>query len=53
MSIQFQRIDIHHDLAIAPAERLRYGRARNVCDLVAYVVLSEISQLRFAKALAL
>ena len=53
MSIQLKWIDIHHDLAITAAERLRHRRSRYARDLIPYVVLAEIAQLSFSKPLAL
>jgi hypothetical protein len=49
---QFQRIHINHDLPVAPAERLRHGRARHIGDLVAHVELAEVAQLRLVQAFA-
>ena len=39
--VEFQRIDIDHDLPIAAAERLRHRSAGNAGDLVAHVVLAQ------------
>ncbi len=53
MGIQFQRIDIHHDLAIASTKRLRHRRPGHVGDLVSHGVLAKIAQLGFVQSLTL
>ena len=52
MRLEFQRIDIDHDLPIAPAERLRHRGARHIRHLVADRVLAQIAQLRLVHPLA-
>src|SRR5579864_3497981 len=52
MCFELQRIDINHDLPVLAAKRLRHGGAGNICYLVAYVVLAEISKLSFIQALS-
>ena len=51
MGIQFQWIDVDHDLAVTSAKGLRYGSTLNAGNLVAYVVLPQISQLGFVHPL--
>ena len=50
--LQFERIHIHHDLAIASAEGRRHRRARHAGHLVANGELAQVAQLRFAQAFA-
>ena len=53
VGLELERIDVNHDLAVLAAKRLGNRCARDVRDLVADVVLAQIVQLRFVKALAL
>src|SRR4051812_46976056 len=47
MSFKLEGIDINHDLAVTPAERLRHGSAGHARDLVADGVLTKVAQLSF------
>src|SRR5581483_3264294 len=44
--LQLERVYIDHDLAVLAAERLRHRGAGDICDLVADVVLPQVTQLR-------
>ena len=49
--IQLQRIDIHHNLPVPPAKRLRHRCSLHARNLVAHRVLPEITQLRLIEPL--
>ena len=53
VSFQLHRIDVHLDLAILPAERLRHRCARHIRNLVAHGELPDVVQLGFVQSLAL
>ena len=52
MGLQLQRVDVHHDLAVAAAVGRRHGGARNARDLISNLELQVIVELRFGQALA-
>src|SRR5215472_2075825 len=53
MRLQFERVYINHDLAIASAEGLRNRGPRHVGNLISNVEAAEVLKLRFVQAQAL
>ncbi len=52
MSFQLVGIGVDHDLAVAPAERLRHAGAGHAGDLVAHLKLRQIAKRGLVQALA-